>query len=198
MKDLPYIQSFEYNGETFRDIPGYLGYYAVSSNGTVLKKERIVWNEKENTNSEVREKILRQTLFKRRRGGKIDATVGLKKDGVKKRHYVSRLVAMAWCDGYSPGLTVNHKYGNPSNNNADNLEWVTQKKNVQHAFANGLMNIEKPCALIDTKGRHRNFESYRDASKFLGKSESYIHVCVFRGSLARDKRKRKYQVVNLE
>lgn len=33
---------------------------------------------------------------------------------------------------------VNHKDGNPMNNNLDNLEVVSQKENVQHAVNQGL------------------------------------------------------------
>lgn len=31
-------------------------------------------------------------------------------------------------------IQVNHKDGNPSNNSADNLEWVTSSENLKHRF----------------------------------------------------------------
>jgi hypothetical protein len=36
------------------------------------------------------------------------------------------------------GLQVNHKDGNTLNNNADNLEWVTNSTNMQHSYTNEL------------------------------------------------------------
>ena len=47
---------------------------------------------------------------------------------------VHTAIAMAFCSGFSPDLQVNHKDGNKTNNQADNLEWVTPKENVAHAI----------------------------------------------------------------
>lgn len=52
--------------------------------------------------------------------------------------FVHRLVALAWCDGYTEGLQVNHRDGNKLNNHASNLEWVTASGNNTHAHAAGL------------------------------------------------------------
>ena len=52
------------------------------------------------------------------------------------RKYVHRYVAMAFCIGYKPSLHVNHKDGNKSNNNADNLEWVSRSENDLHKKRN--------------------------------------------------------------
>ena len=53
-----------------------------------------------------------------------------------KSHYVHRLVAKAWLQPppSEAHTQVNHKDGNRANNQADNLEWVTPKENVQHSY----------------------------------------------------------------
>lgn len=47
---------------------------------------------------------------------------------------VHTLVARAFCEGYSPELTVNHKDGNKTNNKWTNLEWITGQENTRHAI----------------------------------------------------------------
>lgn len=61
--------------------------------------------------------------------------------GLSKHYLVHRLVAKAFCQGYSEELTVNHKNGDKINNFAKNLEWISQKENVIHAFRTGLRKI---------------------------------------------------------
>lgn len=51
---------------------------------------------------------------------------------------MARLVAMTWCEGYKEGLTVNHINGNPMDNRAENLEWITRAENIRHGFKVGL------------------------------------------------------------
>lgn len=50
-----------------------------------------------------------------------------------KMHYVHRLVAAAFVQGYQDGLIVNHKDGDRKHNHAENLEWVTHRENNIHA-----------------------------------------------------------------
>ena len=52
-----------------------------------------------------------------------------------KSHYVHRLVAYEFLPPppSEKHRQVNHKDGNPANNRADNLEWVTPAKNNQHS-----------------------------------------------------------------
>ena len=50
---------------------------------------------------------------------------------------VHRLVANAFVSGKEDNLVVNHIDGNKLNNDASNLEWVTQSYNVEHGFMLG-------------------------------------------------------------
>ena len=54
-----------------------------------------------------------------------------------KQLSVHRLVAMAFCSGYKPGLQVNHIDCVRTHNTPDNLEWVTARQNQQHTCAVG-------------------------------------------------------------
>lgn len=52
---------------------------------------------------------------------------------------VHRLVAAAYVPNLYSKPDVNHIDGNPLNNHADNLEWVTKSENMRHAQDNGLL-----------------------------------------------------------
>lgn len=55
--------------------------------------------------------------------------------------YMHRLIAEAFVYNPSPSEfdTVNHIDGNRANNDISNLEWCTQKQNIQHAWETGLI-----------------------------------------------------------
>ena len=59
--------------------------------------------------------------------------VCLRGDGGRRSYFVHQLVALSFVDGYDDGLVVNHKNGDPGDNRATNLEWVTRKENNRHA-----------------------------------------------------------------
>lgn len=55
------------------------------------------------------------------------------------RKYIHRLVAEYFLPNPDSLPQVNHKDGDKSNNNVDNLEWVSNKDNILHAHKSGRM-----------------------------------------------------------
>jgi len=62
-------------------------------------------------------------------------------DNVAKQLKVHRLVALAFIHNHRDPMIhnqVNHKDGVKTNNHVDNLEWMSCKENIQHAWATGI------------------------------------------------------------
>lgn len=119
--------------EIWRDIKGFEGRYQVSNMGRVKSLARYVTIRNKVgglTDRPVPERII--CTNKTKRGYLI---VTLCKDAKMYFYSLHRLVALHFCDGYKPGLIVNHKDENPLNNRADNLEWCTYKYNSNYGTA---------------------------------------------------------------
>lgn len=82
-----------------------------------------------------------------------DGYAMVKLGGTRKGHnMLHNLVAEAIYGTKPKGYQVNHKDGNKLNNYPGNLEYVTQKENLQHAYRTGLMAV---------KERHPNYKDGR-------------------------------------
>ena len=70
-------------------------------------------------------------------------TVVLYKDSKPHFKYVHDLVANAWVGGPNGKPIVNHKDGDKTNDDADNLEYADHVQNTQHAYDRGLAKPPK-------------------------------------------------------
>ena len=124
--------------ETWKDIPGYEGYYKVSDKGRVLSL--IGWNGHQYVK---RKKIIKGwTQTTDEKGDYKRQMILLVKDGNRKECKIHRIVAGVFIPNPEDKPNVNHIDGNPLNNRLENLEWCTQKENVVHAIEIGLKTVE--------------------------------------------------------
>lgn len=69
--------------------------------------------------------------------------VSLYNKGKSKHFSIHRLVAINFLPNIQNKPCVNHIDGNKLNNRVENLEWCTQKENINHAWKNGLSKSYK-------------------------------------------------------
>lgn len=107
----------------FTSIKGFEGKYKISKNGRIF--------------SSITKRILSP---KKTHKGYEEVT--LVKDGNKHHKKIHRLVAKTFVQNPENKKQVNHKNGIKDDNRAINLEWVTCKENINHAYKNGLVDLE--------------------------------------------------------
>lgn len=123
-----------------------LGEYRDRKSGNPIKK-RAYWRpikgypdyEISNFGEIISNKCNKRKRLKPNKVGSGYYQVVLTKNKVQKTLYVHRLVAENFIENKDNKLTVNHINGLKTDNQVTNLEWATQKQNIQHAFKTGLM-----------------------------------------------------------
>lgn len=95
-----------------------------------------------------------------------------------KNQYVHRLVAETWLSNEDNKPSVNHKDGNKSNNNVENLEWMTYTEQQNHRTKTlGKKNIGSPKKVGQyTKNNEliTVYDSVEQAAAHFGKSRVNI------------------------
>ncbi|MBO7079503.1 MAG: HNH endonuclease [Bacilli bacterium] len=119
------------NKEIWKDIKDYEGLYQVSNFGRVKSLEKKVWNRYEFI-------VRKERILKTKNNSKEYCIVKLYKDNKHYNKKIHRLVAEAFIPNPNDLPQINHIDGNKNNNNANNLEWCTNKENQIHAWNNNL------------------------------------------------------------
>lgn len=112
-------------GEIWKDIVGYEGYYAVSNKGRIKSLSRDVYTK--NRVIHTQDKLMELTPNV---GGYHYVT--LSREGSYKKCLVHRLVAVAFIDNPNQYPHIDHIDTNVTNNCVENLRWVTPSLNMQN------------------------------------------------------------------
>lgn len=153
--------------EHWKAIAGYEGIYEVSDLGRVKSL---------GNNKSRKEKIL-----KPRKYSCGYYLVNLCKDGVAKQCLIHRLVADAFIPNPNNLETVNHKDEVKTNNSASNLEWMSQKDNLNYGTRNNRVAEanSKQVQMLDKKTGEliATFPSINEAERITGIPRSNISSC---------------------
>lgn len=162
--------------EIWKDIPNYDG-YQVSNLGRVRTFNKITYTKKHGFRK-WKNRILKMKLHKTKK--RKTYRVDLWKNGKPKTFLVARLVAFTFLneDINNKELTVNHKDGNPLNNNIDNLELITLKENIIHGYKTELYHNQIKVKIIDKKSNKEIiFRNLSMGSLFMNYKKSYLSGC---------------------
>lgn len=147
--------------EIWLPIKGYEGLYEVSNYGSIKSVPTTVISK----NGSLRKRKGR--LLKTHKRGRY-MSKSLNKEGVSKAYTIHRLVALAFIPNPENKPHINHKDNNRYNNYVDNLEWVTQKENLQHAADQGRM-VKPPVHYV-------SFEKLKQAKEWLDQGISRTEI----------------------
>ena len=147
-------------GEKWKDVDGYEGVYQVSNKGRlkhILVKDRC-------------EKLVR--LYKEKTGY---IRITLSHKNKRKKISMHREVAKLFIPNPNNLETVNHKDYNRTNNDADNLEWMTVEVNLRYSIDR---HYKKAVIQMDLQGNIlKEWPSAYEVEKQIGYKSTTISRC---------------------
>lgn len=110
--------------ETWKDIPGYEGFYQVSDMGRVKSLSRTIAGKSNSTH-----KLRGRILIPKKYNKYGHLAVDLSKYGVRKAKKVHALVMLAFVGAYPEGQEIRHLNSDPTDNRLCNLAYGTRAEN---------------------------------------------------------------------
>lgn len=87
----------------------------------------------------------------------------LQNKGIKKLFFVHRLVADVFMPNLSGHTEINHKNGVKSDNSVRNLEWISHRENIKHAYS----VLKKGTRKVLCVEKNQTFNAIVDAARFF-------------------------------
>lgn len=157
-----------YNNEKYKEIPNFSGYF-------INKETAKVLSTKEGRNCHKGQiKTLNPVINSK---GYYQYYM-IDNDGNKKSPMQHQLLMRTFVDNKENHPSINHIDGNKLNNSLENLEWCTNKHNIQHAISTELLTYEfceVPIHQYSLSGEYiKTFKSIAEASRETGSSSANI------------------------
>ena len=129
MTNQEFIESIALEGEEWRDVVGYEGFYMVSSFGRVCSMQRTI------TQRNGISRIVKHSLLQLRVNRNGYVTVYLHKPNHTKNYTVHRLVATSFIPNPENKPCVDHINRDRSCNRVSNLKWCTHSENMRNPLS---------------------------------------------------------------
>lgn len=188
MTNEEFIKSVSLEGEIWKDVVGYEGFYLVSNIGRIATLSHNVEYVSVYDGIEIKKTFgAKQCLRKLHRGkhGYIECT--LRDSKRVKLMKVHRIVAQAFIPNPNNLPEVNHKNEDKTDNRSENLEWCTQKYNANYGTRNNRLKSSISCA--HKRGAYQNANqksrkaiigiSLIDNTTIIFEKSADLHECGF-------------------
>lgn len=144
MTNEEFLKSIIVEGEEWKDVVGYEGYYMVSTFGRVISLGRYVVNSIK-SNRWVKPKLLslNKHTTKHRKNPYHRYMVHLNKHRHRKAITLHRVVATAFIENPNNYPCIDHIDGDPLNNKASNLRWCTHIMNMNNPVTTERISVSK-------------------------------------------------------
>lgn len=152
--------------EVWKPIKNYESFYEVSNFGNVRSLDRFI--EQKQHSGTMFKRIYRGQILKPRKTNSGYLLVTLK----SKQVLVHRLVAETFILNSDNKPCVNHIDSCRTNNHVNNLEWVTQSENVQHAVKRG--RYERSNEFKNKLSKTMKNKYSKETHPMIGRHRKYI------------------------